>query len=117
MTKTTEAMAAFSDAWPVLRVVAIAVVVTAVICLLPIAYNEWARMRHDRKQEKLKILADDDNFFSDLLDEFKRDPSSFFFKKDGWAYSLYKAHKYDARHKHSNTEKTYYTPGYLGTEV
>lgn len=117
MTKTVAAMQTFSDVWPALRIILIALLITALMAFSPFVYNEFARARHERKKEKLKILADDDSFFTDLLNEFKADPSSFFFKEDGWARSIIRAHMYDARHKHNPKDKTYYTPGELGTEV
>lgn len=99
MNTTMKAMGTFVDVWPVLRVIVIALIATAVLIMTPIMYNETARVRNDRKQEKLKILADDDNFFAELLNDFKSDPKSFLFKENGYINTLVKAKKYPARHK------------------
>lgn len=102
-------------------VLAVFIIVMLVVGIALLSDN-IGRMKYDRKVEKLKILADDDNFFTDLLKEMKENPASFFFGKDwekgkGRLPAVVSAHIYSAtkaKHKYDPSKETYYRPGYLG---
>ena len=113
-----KAMHAYNNVLTVGRPILIGVLAVFIIVMLVVGIallsDNIGRMKYERKVEKLKILADDDNFFTDLLDEMKKDPASFFFSEKGWGRSIVRAHIYSAtqaKHKYDPNKKTYYEPG------